>query len=1006
MDEKTSRTFAGLLKRYRSAISLTQEALAERASLSARGVADLESGRRSRPRRDTVQRLAVALGLTGHQRAVFYAAADVHDPTRPTSPWPLDLTPGAEAPSILVGRGDEVALVERHLSGGGPPALLLAGEPGIGKTRMLHEAAVRAGGSGWRVLWGGCRRRGEQEPYGPLLDALDRHLRGRSPTQGRADLRGCAWLVRLLPELADGLVDLPPSEMAAAPQEKRLVYRAVRQFLSNAAGPRGTLLLLDDLQWATPDTLDLLATLLGADAAAPLRVIGVYRDTEVALGHPLSSALADLAHAHLATHHVLAPLSREEVGQLLDSLLDSREGDRALLRERMMQRSGGVPYFVVSCVQGLRQDHTGCDADTAVPWDVAQSIRQRVAVLPQAAREILDTAAVMGRVVPRAILLRAVPHAEDIVVSALAQIRRARLLVDASEETYQFAHDVVREVVEADLDAGCRMALHRQVANAVKRSRGSRNGEEELPVELLAYHYAGAGAWDEAVLYLEQAGDRAWERIAYVAARDYYTALVDRLDSLGRALDAARAREKLGTVLDAVGQHDAALAPLERAASAYHAAGDVEGLGRVVAQVAWVHAAQGTVEGMVERIRPVLYALDARGPSPGLAALGGALAFLHYMGGRYDEHLAVAERSTAIARALGDSDLLAGTEKTRGMALLTIGRFAEALSVMGEVMRLAEAANNVVALRASLAVTASVHERRGEFGLSEQYLERVQTVVERQGDLEAGANLRSSHARVVFYRGDWADARSYLKQALALSRLAGGDRERITPLLESGRLCLAAGSWDEAERYLDESIALADRCGDRPALWFAHSLRAEYDVRSGHAHAARTRLGPLLDGHGLSEWGVRDAASILAWACLECGDVDDAEALVTCGIARARAEDDRLMLVDFSRIQAMVLARRGRWEDAVQTVEEGLALARAMPYPYAEAQLLHVSGMAYARQGKLDVARGRLEAGLTIVQRLGARKEIERMRRSLTALTLQRRKDARDRDRRPVGTER
>jgi len=746
----------------------------------------------------------------------------------------------------------------------------------------------------------------------------------------------------------------------------------------------------------------LLATLLGADAEAPLRAIGVYRDTEVTLGHPLSGALADLAHARLATHHALAPLGREEVGQLLDSLLAGREDGQALPRERVLQRSGGVPYFVVSCVQGLRQG----DTDTVVPWDVAQSIRQRVAVLPPTAREILDMAAVVGRVVPRAILLRAVPHAEDIVVSALAEIGRARLLADAGEETYQFAHDIVREVVEADLDAGRRMTLHRRVAEAVKVGRAPGNGEEEAPVELLAYHYARAGAWDEAVLYLEQAGDRAWERIAYVAARDYYTALVDRLDLMGRALEAARAREKLGIVLDAVGQWGAAQALLERVASAYHAAGDVEGLGRTVAQITWAHAACGTVEGLVERIHPILDALDASGPSPGLVALGGALAFLHYLGGRYDEQLAVAERATAIARALGDSGLLADTEQARGMALLTIGRFAEALGVMGEVMRLTEAANNVVALRTSLGVTASVHERRGEFDLSERYLERVRTVAEQQGDLEVLASMRSSHARVVFYRGDWDEARAQLRQAMALSRLAEGEPARIAPLLEYGRLCLAAGSWDEAERHLDESIALADRCANRPMLWFAHSLRAEYDVRAGRAHAARARLGPLLDGRNLSEWGVRDAAPVLAWACLECGAVDEAEAVVTRGVASARAEDDRLLLVDLARIQGMVLARRGRWEDAVRMTEEGLSLARAMPYPYAEAQLLHVSGLAYARQGEPDVARGRLEAGLTIARRLGARKEVERMRRSLTGLTLQRRVDARDRDRRPVGAER
>src|SRR5437667_4318966 len=197
-------SFGALLKRYREAAGLTQEELAERAALSPRGLIYLERGAR-RPYPDTVRRLAAALALAPRDRAVLEAAAR-HTGDEVTLPAPASSPPH---PAIvmprLVGRARELALLERHLATGGgvtasPPVLMQAGEPGIGKSRLLGEAAQRAVECGWMVLEGGCQRRGGQEPYAPILGALKRYVGGHAPVQLRADLQGCAWLVRLLPE--------------------------------------------------------------------------------------------------------------------------------------------------------------------------------------------------------------------------------------------------------------------------------------------------------------------------------------------------------------------------------------------------------------------------------------------------------------------------------------------------------------------------------------------------------------------------------------------------------------------------------------------------------------------------------------------------------------------------------------------------------------------------------------------------------------------------------------
>src|SRR5262249_37063014 len=150
-----------------------------------------------------------------------------------------------------------------------------------------------------------------QEPYAPLLAAIADSLRRQPPTQARAALQECAWLVRLLPELAEhGLLPSAPWKLPPE-QEQRLMFAAVERFLTNVAGSTGVLLVLDDLQWGGADALELLANLVRAAPRIPLRVVGSYRSTEVRPGDPLAGMLADLAAVGLAGQIDLAPLTSE-----------------------------------------------------------------------------------------------------------------------------------------------------------------------------------------------------------------------------------------------------------------------------------------------------------------------------------------------------------------------------------------------------------------------------------------------------------------------------------------------------------------------------------------------------------------------------------------------------------------------------------------------------------------------------------------------------------------------
>ena len=320
-------TCGQLLQRYRVLAGMTQEELAERAGYSANYIGKLERDQRELPAAAT-DRLTAVLGLTPQERAALRAARErrADDRGRPARP--------------LAGRDAEMAQIRRHLSGAGPPVLLLADEPGMGKTRLLEEAASHAAGGGWGIARGGCLRRA-QDAYAPLSGALGDALQ-RLPASERAGvLRQAGPVDLLLPELTAPAGPGPGGSGGPAgvqpEQQRRLMVSCARRLLQAVTGPAGALLVLDDLHWAGPDAVDLLAALVAvAGSSPPLRVIGAYRDFDALPGTRLGEFVADLARASLVRVLPLGPLADAEARRLLGQLVPEREQIPAIMR-----RAGG-----------------------------------------------------------------------------------------------------------------------------------------------------------------------------------------------------------------------------------------------------------------------------------------------------------------------------------------------------------------------------------------------------------------------------------------------------------------------------------------------------------------------------------------------------------------------------------------------------------------------------------------------------------------------------------------
>jgi tetratricopeptide (TPR) repeat protein/transcriptional regulator with XRE-family HTH domain len=964
-----SPTFGKLLHRYRLAAGLTQEALAEQAGLGARTISDLERGVAHHPQRHTLQLLADALSLSTRDRSRLEAVAAHSLLSTASSELPGDRA-NVSVPPALVGRTAELEVLEQHVNGAGPPMLMLAGEPGIGKTRLLHEAEQYGTAAGTAVLQGGCQRRSAQEPYAPVVEALASHIDRQSSADVRELLKGCSWLIRLLPELTDVLT-APPSGLHPM-QERRLMFRAVIRFLQNVAGPGGVLLVLDDLQWAGTDALDLTATLVRCSAEVPPRLIGAYRDTEIGPEDELSIMLADLARSDLTMHRSLGPLLPEEATTLLSTLVTGVDRAGTKVEEQVVQRSGGVPFFLVSYAQGLREGSLDLSAGRTTPWTTAQSIRQRVVSLSDDARHVLNVAAIAGRVVPQALVIAVAGQEEAAVVAGLDAACKARLLEAQPRHTYRFTHDLIREVIEADLGAAQRTLLHRRIGQALEQVPDQQRGRN---VTELAWHFREGDEPERALPYTIRAGDQAEAVYAHSEAEHHYRTALELAQQLGDTSRQAEALEKLGFVLFRMCRLTESHEVSKQAIELYHAVGDLEGEGWALTRMAGVR--ESPDEG-IARIQPLLDRLQARGPSPILIRLHENMAFLLSNNGQYKESLAVAERGCELARTLEDKCLLVGPEHVRGHVLVQLGHTQAGLEVLREHQ------NNWGSLR----FAGDAYTVLGQLDEARLCFERALAMVEQIGEPATLAHHLGMLSSYLCLLGECRQARAHIDAAEAIVRSVEmqWDEPLALCLRVRGQLCLAEGRWADASSYLEECITVCERPGNVKRLAQAHMVLAELHLLQGHADLVRTRLEIVLERSDLSAADVTGLLPLLAWAHLEMNNPLTAETLVELAVKRATTSGMRLYLVDALRVKGMIERHRRHWQKAEGTFKDVLEMAQTLRYVRAEGWILYESGLNQHDEGNRQVARQRWEEALAIFRHVSLRPLIERTEQALTLI--------------------
>ncbi|MHA6784458.1 ATP-binding protein [Pseudonocardia saturnea] len=776
--------------------------------------------------------------------------------------------------------------------------VLITGEAGIGKTTLGEAVARVAAETGGLVLQARCYAAERSLLLQPVLDAVAPALRALPPAETRRLAGpGAPVLAGLLPELA-GVLGEPDPARGSADLERRRTADAVRALLRAWAATRPVLLLLDDLHNAGAATVELLHYLAARPGADRLLLLATVRSEE-------GAAALDTLDG-VATRVAVGPLPADAV-----ALLASRAG-APRLAEDILRRTRGHTLFVVETLRGLAAGETG------VPESLQAAVLARMRRVGPEVEQVLRAGAVLGAAVAPDMVAALLDLPVPDVLGRLAEAAAARLLLPAAEQ-YEFANDLVHEVLYATTPAPARHAYHRRAADLLT----------DRP-EVLAGHAAAIGDRPRAARAWLEAGSRAVGR--YAAA--------DGRVLLGRALDAAgpgdpalagRILLARGLALLAVGEFGLSVADLDAALAAARTAGDRRLEMDVLRHLAGdVTSALGLSE-RARRLQDAVHIAVELDDRAAQADLYGWQAVVATNRLRFSDAIALGERAVAAGRASGSEAALAGGLDGLKTAYAYLGDPARLGPVLAELEPLLRRRGDLrllywVVFESALPLVASADWDRAA--------ERISAALEinrRSGLTSHTPWLVAHQGWVERLRGHHDHAVDLGRRAVELAAVAEHRWWRVTAnamlattLLELGRvdgaLALLRDVRAEAEQggieaYLLRCLApLAEATGDADVLATADALLAAVDAPPGHAWLtggdaylsvarawlargeparARSVLAPFRAAADRQRWVPWQAAAALVdgAALAALGDHAAAEAAHTRAAALARRHD-------------------------------------------------------------------------------------------------------------------
>ena len=786
----------------------------------------------------------------------------------------------------LVGRQSELAelgrVMEDVLDAGGR-LVVLTGEAGIGKTRLLQEVAADARARGMCVMSAWCRETERPLPFRPWVDALRAERATLDPAlASRLSAVSRAALLRVYPELADG-GGSPDTDS----DEHGLLFEAMGELTGLVAERGPVLIVLEDLHWADTMSVRLLAFLSRRLGALPVLIVGSTRPEDAVDTPVVAQALDELRREGRLLELAIGPLNREDSVALARVSPGGADGDLVdRIGDELWAISEGNPFVIVETMRALSETVLpGAVGHPLIAASVREAVARRLARLSEAARRAVDTAAVVGRSFPFRLLLDASGLGDTEAAEAVEELVRRRVL-DASGEELVFCHDRIRQVAYEAVLAPRRVLLHRAVARALEAS----SPRVDEVADELGHHFLRAGELEPAIFYLGRFAEIATRRYAMdaaLAALAQAETAVERLPSSsrdGRHLDVALRR---AFVLAAAGRHRQCLevlrsnalrqrrVPDPALAAEYHyrlamtrfylgdyaearlaaaaalrdgeRTGDREQVGRALNALALVSTAAGAPGEAMDYCERAVEILDDPATWRRLASVHWLLALNRIYTAQFDSALAQLQHCVTLADSVGDGKLRSMAE---GLESWVHAARGDGGAAMDCAQRSLAASRGTIPTSLALRWVGYAHLDQGNARAAIDVLERACEQIEhfpvRHTYVESLAFLAEAHVLA----GDAAHGLELARRATELAQIEGSPFNVGLAERAAGRAARATGDAHAGEDHLGRALEAFELNG---AAFEAAMTRLELAralAARGERDDAQTHLAEAIGAFG------------------------------------------------------------------------------------------------------------------------------------------------------------
>ncbi len=774
---------------------------------------------------------------------------------------------------ILIGRTLQLEALQRvidQVQGGTGQTVLIAGEAGMGKSRLVAEAKTRVAPYRFSLLQGNCFESDLNLPYAPLLDLLRAFCADHSDAEITSAFgSGAAEIMKLIPELKPRLPGLTPTPLLEPEAEKRRLFNALVQFFINQ-GP--LVIVVEDLHWGDDTSLEFLLRLVRRIVSLPILLLLTFRSDEA---HPaLKHFLVELDRERLGLELTLQRLTMAEVDVMLRAIFELDHPVSAAFQKNLYNLTEGNPFFIEETLKALaasgsiffehgRWEHKPVN-ELQIPRSVQDTVHRRSERLSEKARRLLELAAVAGRRFDFSLLQELTKMDEQELLSLIKEMVAAQLVVEENADQFAFRHALTREAIYLSLFIRERKKYHGQVAETLERLYAS-----SLPshVANLAYHAFEAGSWAKALKYSRLAGEGAQALYAPQSALEQFTRALEAAQHLAVPSPALyRAR---GQAYETIGDFEKARADFEQALSSAREVQDNKSEWQALIDLGFLWAGRDYNRTGDFFQKALHFAREMDDPAR-LAHSLNRVGNWHANVGDLDQALHFHRQALEVFEELNDMHGLAETLDYLGMASQINGNLIQGTAYYQRAVELFHELDDRRGLVSSLATLALcgptyLHDPSvSPYGLAEatekgeQALKIAREIGWRSGEIYSMCCLGISLGP----QGEYQRALEMLQSALEISQEIEHDQWLIGAYCDLGALYLEMLELTLSRQYLERAFELAQEMGSSVWIGSVSGCLASVCIIQNDL----TRAETVLDGFIRANTAARTQMERLCWS--------------------------------------------------------------------------------------------------------------------------------------------